>query len=285
MEDSHAAGTLTESPRPSFLLRHQFLIYRLFSLSGIVPIGGYMTIHLLTNATILDNVYTFQSQVDRIHSLGVVLPLVEWIFIFLPILFHATVGWFIISGAVPNTNQYRYVNNVRYVLQRGTGIIAFFYILFHIIHLHHLGHALGGGRFNPEQAGSSMGAAIQAALWVQIVYVIGVLACTYHLCNGLWTSGITWGLWTSPAAQRRANVISIVAGVFLATVGLSALWGFSIVNVQEAKVIEDRMEQERLRTMGKDVATTEPAAQRPKLAEAARSGETSNAAAAKDASK
>ncbi len=248
--ETPSVAPLAEIPQPSFLLRHQFLIYRLFSLSGIVPIGGYMAVHLLTNATILDSVATFQTQVDRIHSLGVILPLVEWTFIFLPILFHATVGWFIISGAVPNTSQYRYTNNVRYVLQRGTGIIAFFFILFHVIHLHHLGSALGGGKFDPEQAASSAGAAIQAALWVQVVYAIGVLACTYHLCNGLWTAGITWGVWTSPAAQRRANAISVVAGVFLATAGLSALWGFSLVNIPKAKIVERRMEQERLRCAG-----------------------------------
>lgn len=250
--ETPTAAPLAEVPQPSFLLRHQFLIYRLFSLCGIVPIGGYMLIHLLTNATILDNVSTFQVQVDRIHDLGIVLPLVEWTFIFLPLLFHATVGWFIISGALPNTKDYRYVSNVRYVLQRGTGIIAFFYILFHIIHLHHLGTALGGGKFVEQQAASSTAQALQAALWVQVVYIVGVLACVYHLCNGLWTWGITWGLWISPAAQRRANVISIVAGIFLATVGLSALWGFTQVNIPRAKIVERRMETERLRLLGQE---------------------------------
>ena len=196
--ESPSAAPLAEIPQPSFLLRHQFLIYRLFSLAGIMPIGGYMVVHLLTNATILDSVQSFQSQVDRIHSLGVILPAVEWTFIFLPILFHSLVGWFIISGAVPNTSQYRYTNNVAYVLQRGTGIIAFFFILFHVLHLHHLGTAVGGGKFDPEQAASSAGSAIQAALWIQVVYAIGVLACTYHLCNGLWTAGITWGVWGHP---------------------------------------------------------------------------------------
>lgn len=250
--ETPSAAPLAEVPHPSFLLRHQFLIYRLFSLCGIIPIGGYMAIHLMTNATILDNVSTFQESVDRIHSLGIILPLVEWTFIFLPILFHAAVGWFIISGALPNTGHYRYVSNVRYVLQRLTGIIAFFYILFHVIHLHHMGAALGGGKFDPEYAASSTGAALQAALWVQLVYVIGVLACVYHLCNGIWTWGITWGLWITPAAQRRANVISIVAGIFLATAGMSALWGFTQVNVSKAKIVEQRMETERLRLMGEE---------------------------------
>jgi len=72
-----ASAPPTAPDSPSFFARHQFLIYRLFSLSGLLPIGGYVVIHLLTNATILDGPATYQSQVDRIHSLGIILPLVE----------------------------------------------------------------------------------------------------------------------------------------------------------------------------------------------------------------
>ncbi len=278
--ETQTAPPVADIPQPSFLLRHQFLIYRLFSLAGIVPIGGYMVIHLLTNATILDSPASFQTQVDRIHSLGVILPLVEWTFIFLPLLFHAAVGWFIISGAMPNTNQYRYVSNVRYVLQRATGIIAFFYILFHIIHLHHLGHNLGGGKFDPEKSASSMGEAIQAARWIQIVYAVGVLACVYHLCNGLWTWGITWGVWVTPAAQKRANIISIVAGAILATVGMSALWGFSDVNVEQAKIVEERMNIERLRMLGAQPPAPESPAAEATTSEGAGGSESGPAAPA-----
>ena len=45
-------------------------------------------------------------------------------------------------------------------------------------------------------------------------------------------------------------MISVLAGVFLATVGLSALWGFSVVNITKAKVVEQRMEQAREARLG-----------------------------------
>jgi len=61
---------------------------------------------------------------------------------------------------------------------------------------------------------------------MQAVYVVGVLACVYHLANGLWTFGITWGVWTAPRAQRWANVPCLLLGVFLAIVGMGALYGF-----------------------------------------------------------
>ena len=90
-----SSGPARLGPRPSFLAI-SFLIYRLFSLAGLVPVGGYLVIHLLTNATILNGPAAFQTQVDRIHSLGSILPLVEWVFIFIPLLFHAVIGWLII---------------------------------------------------------------------------------------------------------------------------------------------------------------------------------------------
>jgi succinate dehydrogenase / fumarate reductase, cytochrome b subunit len=222
----------------SFLARHQFLVYRLFSLAGLMPIGGYLVIHLITNATLLNGVPAYQMAVDRIHSLGLFLPAVEWLFIFLPLLFHAFVGWLIISGAVPNTSSYPYGSNIRYVLQRATGIVAFFFILYHVLEMHHLGF----GKFDPEHASSSAAVAIDRALWVQVVYAVGILACVYHLSNGLWTWGITWGIWTSPAAQRRASYVAGAFGLFLAIVGLSALWGVSTLDVQKALVIENRMQ-------------------------------------------
>ena len=35
------------------------------------------------------------------------------------------------------------------------------------------------------------------------LYPIGILAATFHLANGFWTAGITWGLTVSAGAQRR----------------------------------------------------------------------------------
>jgi succinate dehydrogenase / fumarate reductase cytochrome b subunit len=243
-----AVPVSTGETAPSFLVRHQFLIYRLFSLSGLVPVGAYLVVHLLTNASIVNGPMTYQEQVDRIHSLGVALLPVEITFIFLPILFHAAVGWLIISGALPNTLAYPYASNIRYTMQRVTGIIAFAFIVFHVIQLHHLAGApfkdLGGGQFDPEHASSSAAVAIRP-LWITILYAIGMLATVYHFANGLWTQGITWGLWTSPAAQRRASWISGIVGVALAVIGLSAIGGMANVDVEQATRVENEMLKRR----------------------------------------
>jgi len=233
-------------PSPSFLARHQFLIYRLFSLAGLIPVGAFLVVHLLTNASVLADVAdpesgTFQSRVDMIHSLGPLLVPIEWAFIFLPMLFHAVVGFVIIANGMPNVGSYSYVGNVRYTLQRATGMIAFVFIIWHITQLHWLGEAFGGGKFDPHHATSSA-AVVLRPLLVSILYAVGVLSTVFHFSNGLWTLGITWGLWTSPAAMRRANWISIVVGVLLGGAGLGALGGMRSVDVEQARAIENRMD-------------------------------------------
>ncbi|MFM7107131.1 MAG: succinate dehydrogenase [Planctomycetaceae bacterium] len=232
-------------PAPSFLARHQFLIYRLFSLAGLVPVGAFLVVHLLTNASVLAGPGVFQSRVDMIHSIGeAALPFVEWAFIFLPMLFHAIVGFIIISNGLPNVGSYPYVGNVRYTLQRATGMIAFVFILAHVAHMHHMGGWLDPshewlGRFEPEAASSSAAVAMQPVA-VTILYVIGLLSAVFHFANGLWTLGITWGLWTSPAAMRRANAVSVVVGLVLAAAGLG-----SVARLREIGGDETRLEQAR----------------------------------------
>jgi succinate dehydrogenase / fumarate reductase cytochrome b subunit len=248
---------------PSFLVRHQFVIYRLFSASGLIPVGAYVVVHLLTNATIINGPAAFQSAVDRIHALGPIpLTIAEWTFIFIPIMFHAAVGWLIIAGAMPNTIAYPYASNIRYTMQRATGIVAFMFILFHVIQLHHwFGgpfQQIGGAQFDPRHAASSAAEAIRP-LWILIFYTIGMLATVYHFANGLWTQGITWGLWTSAAAQRRASWISVVVGILLAAIGLAAIAGMATVDVERARKIENVMLEGRAAIERLEASPVEPA--------------------------
>ncbi len=233
----------------SFIGRHQFLIYRLFSLAGIVPIGGYLVFHLCANALVLISPASFQSAVDQIHSLGFLVPVLEWTFIFGPMLFHAAVGWLIVSGMVANVGSYPYTSNVRYTLQRVTGMIAFFFILWHLWHLHQYGKPFGGGWFDAHHASSSASAALQSTA-VRIGYVIGVLASVYHLANGIWTFGITWGIWTSE--RECAALVMRVSrlGYFWRVLASESLVGMTQVDMDKARAIEDRMEELRKATRG-----------------------------------
>jgi len=213
-----------------------------------------MVVHLMTNASVLESPAAFQKNVYTIHSLGALLPVVEWGFIFLPLIFHAVIGMIIVAGGMPNTGQYRYAANYRYTLQRATGMIAFVFIFAHVFHMHGWFHAdvwlknvvdpFGGGKFKPYNAASSAGVALQSYVWL-VFYIVGVLACVYHLANGIWTMGITWGVWTSVKAQKRASVLCLLFGVLLTAVSMGALFGMRASGdgtaLEEAIAAEDQM--------------------------------------------
>ena len=261
------------SPSPAadstFLGRHEFLLRRLHSLSGIVPVGAYMVVHLLTNSTINESDATFQRLVNQIHDLPM-LVVIEWVFIFLPLLFHALYGVMIVRSGLPNNSSYRYTHNTRYTLQRATGMIAFVFIIWHVFHMHGWIHtewwersvAGFGAMFKPYNAASTGVEAMQAAgIIYPILYVIGVLSCVFHLSNGIWTFGITWGLWTTQAAQNRALKVCDVFGVVLALIGLSAVWGFATKSQADIA----RMKANELKTIQHRIDAGEIDADSPKI--------------------
>ncbi|MEI8373012.1 MAG: succinate dehydrogenase [Planctomycetota bacterium] len=215
--------------------RQEFLIRRLHSLTGLIPVGAFLTIHLLTNMGILDNSY--QDRVNLIHSMGErTLEVVEWSLIFSPLLFHGIIGMIIVARGHRNLVYYPYPQNFRYTLQRWTGVIAFAFIFWHVFQtrgwinsdwwLEHVTRPLGGGVFDHKKAVNTGIEAVQLAPWVMPVYGIGILTSVYHFANGLWTMGITWGVWTGRRAQTWATVFCGAFGLALAAAGLAALYGF-----------------------------------------------------------
>jgi succinate dehydrogenase / fumarate reductase cytochrome b subunit len=142
-------------------------------------------------------------------------------------------------------------------------MVAFVFIVWHVFHMHGWFHfdpwlssvaePLAGAKFRAYNAATSAATAIQGrssldandtSLLIVLLYAIGVLACVFHLANGVWTMGITWGVWVSPAAQRRASWCCCLFGVALAAVGLGALTGFWSMGpdqLQQARQLEDQM--------------------------------------------
>jgi succinate dehydrogenase / fumarate reductase, cytochrome b subunit len=246
----------------SFFLEHEFGIRRLHSLLGIVPLGLYMVIHLTTNASLLNGTATFQRAVFLIHSLGKLLPLVEWTAIFLPLLFHAILGVWIIRTGKSNLGNYKFTGNRRYVWQRWTGLIAFVFLMTHVLHLHGWFHVapwlnivqpLGLASFKPYNAASSLAIAMDKFVWGfwPLFYLLGVWATVFHLANGLWTAGITWGVWISATAQQRATKVCTAFGIGLAILGTAAWWAAvspSQDDIAAAVKIENEMYESALQS-------------------------------------
>ena len=218
-----------------------------------------MTVHLVTNSSILASSQKFQGLVYQIHALGPALPFVEWAFIFLPLIFHAVVGVVIVQSGMTNTGSYSTSSNYRYMLQRATGMVAFVFIFWHVFHMHGWFHfdwwtegvaePLNGHNFRAYSAASTAAKALGSTI-VALLYAIGILSCVFHLANGLWTMGITWGLWVSPAAQKRANWLAIAFGLGLSFISMGALTGFATMSeedIAEAEKVEKAMFEEQVK--------------------------------------
>lgn len=225
----------------------QFLLRRLHSLSGVLPIGVFLFFHIGTNSLIAvsdEASDLYQKQVDNIHSIGPLVYPVEILFIFLPLAFHAVVGVKIWLESVPNSKNYSYWGNIRYTLQRTTGIATLVFILVHLYQMHWLGGWLpGGAGFDPELASETTAEVMQTASWIAPFYMIGVVASCYHFANGIWTFLITWGVTIGPRSQRIAGYACAVFGVGLAITGLIAVRGFKVYDV---KADEPALEAPRL---------------------------------------
>lgn len=233
---------MTTATAPDYTLptiggRYHFLLRRLHSLTGLV-FGGYLVVHLIVNATLIEGVRhgggptVFQMQVDKIHSLPFLL-LVEWTFIYLPILYHTFYGIWITATGQPNVDRYGYAKNWFYLLQRVSAIILVFFMVFHVLGMK---GAFGGDigkalTFVPvDYATQSTARHFNVAWWVWgFIYPIGILASCYHLANGFWTAAITWGLTVSKTAIRRWGAVCTL--LFFLTFGLGMTALVSVVRM------------------------------------------------------
>ncbi len=209
---------------PGLLDRYQFQLRRLHSLSGIVPIGFFLLFHLLTNSTAFLGAERYDTHVQQIHDLPW-LPVIEFLFIFLPLAFHGILGIAIAWQGKLNVRQYPYMDNWRYTLQR---ITAWITLVFVAIHLLHFRFAYWFGV--PEYASAHpyffaftqkgfLHLWLPAWLWI-CMYVIGVSAAAFHFCNGIVTFCITWGITVGVESRKK---LSLVAGVLCIVL---MLWGF-----------------------------------------------------------
>ncbi|HEV7298981.1 MAG TPA: hypothetical protein VGN72_06405 [Tepidisphaeraceae bacterium] len=228
-----STATATDYTVPEIGGRNHFLLRRLHSLTGLV-FGGYLVVHLLINATIAQGGQVYQNQVNKIHELPG-LPVIEWTFIYLPIIYHTVYGiWIAITG-MPNAGRYRYGKNWAYVAQRISGIVIVFFALFHVLSLK---YGLFGDnlKFVPGRALPTVVQHFDAGWWVVwLVYPIGILASCFHLANGFWTAAITWGLTVSAQAQRRWGVACV--GIFAITLlaGMAALVSGARMSMDDAE--------------------------------------------------
>ena len=201
--------------------RH-FWLRRLHSLSGIVPVGGFLAFHLYENYTATKGADAYNRMTRTLQDLPFAVAM-EVLIIVVPLFFHGVYGLFITSTAKPNVISNSYVRNGMYFFQRVTGVIVFAFILFH----------LWTTRLVQLQDHESLDLfrQVQAAVanpWIYAFYLAGILSATFHLANGIWSFSIVWGLTIGPKAQRRMLYVSAAVFLVLSYIGVWGIQAFRL---------------------------------------------------------
>lgn len=197
--------------------QREFYFRRLHSLLGVVPIGIFVVQHLLVNHFAVYGVESFEKAANFMADLPFVL-LLEAFVIYIPIIFHAVLGVYIVFVAKNNVVRYGFLRNWLFKLQRITGIITLIFIVWHVWQTR-IQVALGTVDLN-----YSMMEDILTQPFYFWFYVVGILSTTFHLANGLWGFLVSWGIAQSQRSQTIVTYATL--GVFI---GVSYLGIRSII--------------------------------------------------------
>ena len=214
----------------------QYLLRKLFELTGFLPVGVFLVEHLYSNFQAVGpgGAERFDKIVSDLQTNPIIIFL-EIGAIGLPLLYHAAYGLFVAQMARPNTGSYGYLRNWTYVFQRLTGAVLLLYIGYHVWNtrmvpvfhpdtplLQHVdNHTLVSSAYMRDYLH-------EAHFGVQVlwIYVVGLACAIYHFANGLWNIGIHWGLTVGPKAQQISGLACGLVGVTMLAIGFTSLLAF-----------------------------------------------------------
>lgn len=204
-----------------------FLLRRLHSLSGVVPIGAFLVEHFVSNAEAFKGPIAYAKQVEFLNSMPGVF-LLELFFIWIPILYHGLYGIYIWYRGETNVVEYPWSGNWLYTSQRWTGIISFIYIIQHTWSLRFTGVRLAT---YPDQSFAKVQAQFHNP-WMIAFYAVGIIAASWHFSYGLWLFAAKWGITTGERARRRFGYICFALALGLVSIGAISMVGFLRVPTQ-----------------------------------------------------
>ena len=196
----------------------EFFYRRLHALLGVIPVGLFLTQHLVVNhfatrgADAFNKAAAFMEQLPFRYFL-------EIFVIFLPLLFHAIYGLYIAFTAQNNVSRYGYFRNWMFMLQRLTGIITLIFVVWHVWETRV--QAAFGAEVNYD-----MMANIVANPFMLAFYIVGIVSAVFHFANGLWSFFVSWGITVTPRSQQISTYVTMGIFVALSIVGIRAILAF-----------------------------------------------------------
>jgi succinate dehydrogenase / fumarate reductase cytochrome b subunit len=200
---------------------------RAFSLSGVLPLGAFLVLHLGVDARALWGDAAFASTIDALHRSRAV-AVVETVFVLAPLLLHAAFGVWLVVTREPFLEPTPYTPPFLAAI-RGTGLVAAVFVVAHLVELHVrvAGSRLDGGMLATLLT-SHLSSTRFGVPWLGVGYVVGVGCVVFHFVVGC------WGVYARSAHGRADRRRPRRAAVGAVAVGLLLGFGFADVVVFEA---------------------------------------------------
>ena len=201
-----------------------FLLRRIHSLTGVVPVGLFLVYHLYLQLYLHYGAEIYNNEVNSFYDS----PLATWalvIVVYIPLLFHSLLGVLLVFENKVQPS-YTYFSHLLYWLQRISGIGVLLFIIAHVWNAK-LGPWIAGTWGTHFEHLSSGFADPETGMLTKTVYLLGVLGAVFHFANGLNTFCITWGIALTPTSQKRVRSFSILVFILLtasAFYALAAIW-------------------------------------------------------------
>ncbi|MBO9130561.1 succinate dehydrogenase cytochrome b558 subunit [Bacillus sp. 165] len=196
----------------------EFANRKLHSLLGVIPVGIFLTQHLIVNQFATKGAESFNKAAGVMANLPFRYAL-EIFIIFLPLLYHAVYGLYIAFTAKNNVTSYSYFRNWMFYLQRLTGIITLVFVSWHVWQTR-IQAAMG------QEVDYEMMESILSNPGMFVFYTVGVVSTIFHFANGLWSFFISWGITVTPRSQRISTYATMIVFFLLAIMAIRTLFAF-----------------------------------------------------------
>ena len=193
-----------------------FALKKLHSLSGVIPIAGFVVFHLFENHHSVHGQEAFNDTVAFIRSMPL-LYLLE-IGLLAPIVFHAGLGIYLAKTAKHNVGTLPNRANWMYLLQRLSGFILLFFIAYHV-------YTTRFANVPTDQMFQYMAEQVSNPL-IFGGYILGVVSASLHLGNGLWGFLVAWGIVGGQKSQDMVWKVCMGLALGVCLMGINALLGF-----------------------------------------------------------
>lgn len=215
---------MTSLSRENRLVR----LRRLHSLSGVLPLGAFLVLHLWVNAWAMQGELRYDAVVRRIQSVPGLL-FFETVLIYVPLLFHAGYGIWTMrtTSSVRRRGKYDAPWAVR--LQRTSGLVTLAFLGYHLFSIR---AEVALGTMRPadfysvltDTLGSTTSLGIPRSA---VLYFVGLAAASYHLAGGLLGFCFTWGIAVTEGRYRVARALSTAVGLSLFLLGARTIVYFA----------------------------------------------------------